>query len=224
MSDYVSRIFGLSPVKPLQNHIAKAVECSEQLIPLFNAVVAENLDEVRRIQERIIELENEADTLKKEIRLHLPNSLFMPVARGDLLGVLRIQDNIANKTKDIAGIVVGRKMKFPPVLAQPLLAFMERALDAARQAEKTVNELDELFETGFRGAEVDLTQSLIHELDRIENETDQMQIEIRGKLFEIEASMSPVEVIFLYKILDLTGDLADTAQRVGSRLQLLLAR
>ena len=36
--------------------------------------------------------------------------------------------------------------------------------------------------------------------------------------------MPPVDVMFLYKIIDRIGELADCAQKVGSRLQLLIAR
>jgi len=36
--------------------------------------------------------------------------------------------------------------------------------------------------------------------------------------------MDPVEVMFLYKVIDWVGALADLAQRVGSRFELMLAR
>ncbi len=204
--------------------MAKAVECAEQLHKLIRFVVADDDEGVKKTREHITELEHEADALKKELRLHLPNSLFLPVARADLLSVLRIQDNIANKTKDVAGLIVGRRMKFPEPLAGPMSEFADKSVDAARQAQKTVGELDDLFETGFRGRVVEVTKSLIHELDRIENETDRIQIDVRGILFGIEKDLPPVDVMFLYRVIELIGDVADAAQRVGSRLQLLLAR
>jgi uncharacterized protein Yka (UPF0111/DUF47 family) len=36
--------------------------------------------------------------------------------------------------------------------------------------------------------------------------------------------MPPIDVIFLYKVIDTVGELANYAQRVGSRLELMLAR
>ena len=101
---------------------------------------------------------------------------------------------------------------------------LRRSVDAADQASKTVNELDELYEVGFVGKEVSVMQSYINTLDKIENETDKLEIAVRAVLFRLEKALDPVEVMFLYKVIDLTGDLADTSQRVGSRLQLLLAR
>ena len=87
-----------------------------------------------------------------------------------------------------------------------------------------INELDELVETGFRGHEVKLVQKMIKKLDKVESETDTLEKKARHKLFAIEKDLPPVDVMFLYKIIELTGDVADRAQQVGSRLQLLLAR
>ena len=88
----------------------------------------------------------------------------------------------------------------------------------------TEKELDELVETGFSGNEVKVVQSMIKKLDKIEADTDKLERKIREKLFKIENDMPPLEAMFLYKVIESTGDVADRAQRVGSRLQLLLAR
>jgi predicted phosphate transport protein (TIGR00153 family) len=226
MSPYnpIASLFGTSPVRPLQQHMAKVVECVKQLEPLFNAVIAHDLTAVNRIQEQIVALENEADDLKHELRLHLPRSLFLPVERRDLLEVLTMQDNIANRAKDIAGLIRGRQMSLPDDIGSDFQKFVKRSIDACLQAQKTVNELDELVETGFRGVEVTLVQEMITELDSIEKDTDAIQVDIRTKVFAIERELPPVDVMFLYRIIDWTGDVGDRAQRVGSRLQLLLAR
>ena len=87
-----------------------------------------------------------------------------------------------------------------------------------------VNELDELLETGFIDKEVGAVEKLIQALDEIESDTDQMQIAVRQKIYAIENTLSPIDAIFLYKVVELTGQLADGAQHVGDNLQLLLAR
>jgi hypothetical protein len=220
----IANLFGTSPVRPLQKHMEKVVECVSQLEPLFDAVVANDTAAVDEIQERIVSLEHDADDLKHDLRLNLPRSMFLPVERRDLLEVLTMQDKIANRAKDIAGIIRGRRMVFPADIGPRFKDFVKRCIDACMQAQKAVNELDELVETGFRGAEVELVQDLISELDRIETDTDTIQVEIRSKVFAIERDLPPIDVMFLYRVIDWTGDIGDRAQRVGSRLQLMLAR
>ena len=65
---------------------------------------------------------------------------------------------------------------------------------------------------------------MIHELDAIENDTDKMQISLRHNLYDIEKDMPPIDTIFLYKIIDWVGELADKAQDVGGHLLILVAR
>jgi len=224
VGDYLSGIFGSSPVAPMQKHMAEVFLCVSELSPLFKAVIAKDWGEVKKVQKKISDLEGTADKLKKEIRLQLPKGMFMPVSRRDLLEVLTMQDKIANTAKDIAGIILGRKMELPEAIAKDYLPFVERCIKACEQAQKAINELDELVETGFRGHEVKLVQKMIKQLDKVESETDTLEKKTRHKLFAIEKDLPPVDVMFLYKIIELTGDVADRAQQVGSRLQLLLAR
>jgi hypothetical protein len=221
---YMSGIFGRSPVSPLQEHMAKVYACASELVPLFNAVINEDWEAVRQSQQTISKLEKEADVLKKKLRLNLPKGLFMPVARQDLLEVLLTQDKVANMSKDIAGTIVGRKMILPDIIHEDYIRFVHRCVDACKQARKAINELDELVETGFSGQEVRLVSDMITRLDEIESDTDNLQSGIRYKIFNIEKNLPPVEVMFLYRIIEKTGDIADLSQRVGSRLQLMLAR
>jgi predicted phosphate transport protein (TIGR00153 family) len=65
---------------------------------------------------------------------------------------------------------------------------------------------------------------MITKLDDIESDTDNLQSAIRLQIFEIENDLPPIEVMFLYKIIEGTGEIADKSQGVGSRLQLMLAR
>ena len=223
MANVLANIFGASPVMPLEKHIEIAHRCAKKLRPFFAATISGDWEAAADTRSEIEALEHEADNLKKEIRLNLPKSLFMPVPREDLLELLLVQDKIANRTKDVSGIVLGRQMQVPKPIAQQFLEFVDRNIDATKQARKSVRELDELFTAGFRGAEVSLVEALIEELDRIETDTDSKQAELRAALFEIEDTLKPVDAVFMYKVIELIGEIADMAERVGRRLELLLS-
>ncbi len=223
MANMLANIFGLSPVFPLEKHVDIAYRCAKELRGFFAAVVKGDWDRAAEGRANIEKYEHEADDLKKEIRLNLPKSLFMPVPRQDLLELLLVQDMIANRTKDVSGIVFGRKMQIPPEISEQFLEFVDRNIDAAKQARKSVRELDELFTVGFRGAEATLVEGMIEKLDRIETETDDMQAALRSALFEIESTLDPINAVFMYQVIELTGEIADMAERVGRRLELLLS-
>ena len=219
-----TKLLGHSPFSPLQEHIDKAYAASQELLPFMQAVLANNWAEAEASYQRIDKLEQEADDLKRKIRLNLPNSLFMPVSRSDLLELLTQQDRIPNKAEDIAGLMLGRKMQIPPALQEPLLQFVQSCVKAVEQAMLVTHELEKLLGSGFGRQVTEVLAAMIHTLDQLEKETDQQEVQIRALLFELEQNWPPVDVIFLYKTIDWIGELADRAQRVGGRLQIMMAR
>ncbi|MCX2782211.1 TIGR00153 family protein [Microbulbifer thermotolerans] len=220
----IANLFGRSPIKPIEKHMATAHEASADLVPFFEALMHGDLTEAEIVQQRISAAENRADDIKKDLRLHLPDSLFMPVSRSDLLVLLHAQDEVANTAQDIAGLAIGRKMQIPAPLQPLMKTFVDSAVATSAQALRAINELDELLESGFAGREVDIVRRMIEELDELERKSDKLEVEIRAALFAIEKDLPPVDVIFLYRIIEWVGDLADRALSVGNRLQLLLAR
>lgn len=224
MANTLASIFGSSPVQPLEKHMDVAFRCAKKLRPFFAALIADDREKMLAVRGQIEALEHEADELKKEIRLHMPKSLFMPVPREDLLQLLLVQDKIANRARDVSGVIIGREMRIPEPLAELFLEFVDRNVAAAKLARKSVRELDELFTVGFRGAEVALVSDLIEELDRIETHTDEQQTVLRTALFKIEKTLDPIDAMFLYEVIELTGQIADMAERVGRRLEMLLSQ
>ena len=69
---YFSKLFGKSPIHPLQEHMNQVHACVGLLKPLFEAVIADDANEVVRVQEQIIQLEHDADDKKKALRHDLP--------------------------------------------------------------------------------------------------------------------------------------------------------
>ncbi|MCI5764743.1 TIGR00153 family protein [Actinobacillus porcinus] len=217
-------LFAHSPLKPLQKHSDKVTEACTLLVPFIDAVFENDWEKAEEARLRVVDMEHRADKLKREIRLKLPRGLFLPIDRTDLLELVTQQDKLANYAKDIAGRMVSRQFPIPAEIQEGFKAFLCRSIDAALQANKITREMDELLETGFKGRELTLVNNMINTLDDIEDDTDKMQIELRRELRKIEDRYNPIDVISLYKTFEWIGVLADQAQRIGSRIELMLAR
>ena len=220
----IFNMFGPSPIRPIEQHVRKAHQCAKQLYPFFEAVLQKDWKTAANIKDKIITLEREADLIKRDLRLNLPSGLFLPVSRTDLLELLNAQDKIANKAEHIAELIVSRKMIIPEPLVSAFMPFLHRCLDASKQACKAINELDELLETGFRGSEVKIVEEMILTLDEIEQDSDEKLSDLRHRIFEMEHELSAIDIMFLYKLVQWIGELAEHAQTVGARLQILIAR
>ncbi len=216
-------IFGASPVQPLEKHIDLGHRATSELARFITAVIAGDWDEAERIHAEIAMLEREAEALKKDIRLHLPKSLFMPVPRQDILELLLVQDRIPDLALEIAQIVTLRRMVIPDAIAPTFSEFVARVVAATEQARKSIRELDELFSSGFRGAEAKLVESMVEEIDRIQTKADEQRQVLMTELMAIETTVAPVEAVFLYRVIDRIEAIADAAERAGRRLEMLLA-
>ncbi|CAA6813920.1 MAG: Phosphate transport regulator (distant homolog of PhoU) [uncultured Thiotrichaceae bacterium] len=223
-TNYIAGLFAKSPIHPLQEHMYCVYQCIQNLTPLLDGLIEEDREKIEQAHKNIIDGEHAADRMKKDLRHHLPKGLFMPIDRRDVLDVLLMQDAIANQAKDIAGLIVGRNMSLPQEMHEKMIPYGALCVETVKQALGVTNTLDELLETGFRGREVDHVELMIEELNRSEGETDKLQKELRQVLFSMEDDLRATDVMFTYRLIEWIGRIADDAQKVGSRLQLMLAR
>lgn len=217
-------LFGRSPIGPIQEHMKVANEAAQHLPDLFQAAAEDDWEQAKQVHKAIVNAEKEADKLKRSVRRHLPKSLFLPVPRSDLLTLVGIQDHVANTSKDIAVLVMGRNMQFPDKLQNALQEFVVTCAAVSAQALLAIQELDELLEVGFTGREVKLVEEMLRELDKLERTTDKQADNLRNRLFKMEKDLPPVDVMFYYRIISLLGTVADDAESVGDRLQILMAK
>lgn len=220
----LGNLFAKSPIKPLQQHIETVSQAAALLNDFFTETFNDNWVEAEAVYQKIRSKEHEADDLKRDIRLGMPRSLFMPIARHDLLSLVSTQDKIANLAKDVAGLMTGRAFAFPASLKTEVIGFVDAVIAAAKATETIVNELDELLEAGFSGPELETVKKHIVNLDELEDEADRLEIKLRASLKAIESELPPIDAMFLYRAIAQIGTLADQAQKVGDQLYIIIAR
>jgi len=220
----IGSLFGRSPIGPIQEHMQAAHQAAQLLPTFFDASARGDWTAAEATFKEVSNAEREADKLKRSVRRHLPKSLFLPVPRSDLLELVTVQDHVANIAKDVSGLMLGRQMQFPEALQLPVAELVATCADTTAQALVAIEELDQLLEVGFSGREVKRVEGLIKILDKLEGRTDKQSESLRAKLFKMEAEFPPVDVMFYYKVIELLAAMADAAERVGHRLQILMAK
>jgi len=220
----ITSLFGKSPISPLQQHMKKVHSCIKEFGVFAKATNAENWEKAQAAQISIAQKEHKADKLKKKLRMNLPSTFMMPFSRRDLLDVLLIQDSIANITKDLAGLMMTRRMVFPKEFAEDFINLTGLCIKTSAAALVAINELDELLETAFSSRERKIVDQMIKKINELEHDTDIAQSEIREKLFALESSLAPVDVMFYYRAIEWLGETADAAQKVGSRFEVMLTK
>ena len=222
--DNITSLFGKSPISPLQKHMKQVHSCLKDFGVFAKAVKAEDWEKAEITHISIGKREHKADVLKKKLRMNLPSTFMMPFSRRDLLDVLLIQDSIANITKDLAGLMMSRKIVFPEEFADDFIDLSKLCIKTSAAALDAINELDELLETAFSSRERKIVDKMIKKVNELEHETDVAQELIRNKLYLLEASLPPVDVMFYYRAIEWLGETADAAQKVGSRFEVMLTK
>jgi predicted phosphate transport protein (TIGR00153 family) len=217
-------LFAKSPFGPTQAHMKKAVECAQQLQPLFEAAFADDYAEIERVRNLINQLEHEADQMKNEIRNQLPKSLFLPVDRRDLLDLIHIQDHIADSVQEVAGMLTLKELHLPEALKEDASHLIEETLVTVDMAGAISAQMDELGIAGFGGREAEKVIDLIDQLDDVETKSDVTGVRLARKLFASEDQFSPVDLMLWYQIFYTAGQVANNAERMGNRFRLLIAR
>lgn len=217
-------LFARSPFEPLTRHAEKVHEVVDQVRPLTEAFLAEDWAETERIYEQISRLEHKADKIKKEIRSHLPRSLFLPVDRGDLLGFLKEQDAIADAVEDVAVLMNMRRTTGPDSLKTRMRALVDAVVGVTDTWFQMASELPDLQEASFTGPEVGKVLELIDGLNTEEWEADKVQAALSREAVEHEDELGPFAFYFWMRIASKVGEIANHAENSGDRLRMMLAK
>ena len=220
----LSDIIKKSPFGPIKAHMEVSKNSTVELINFLESAVNSDWNKATESRTVISQLENEADVLKAETRSLLTKSLFLAVPREDILDLITLADDIPNTVKDISGLMIGRQMEIPSAIASSFLLFAKEASAITDAANEAVDHIDELFQFSFGGNAAIKMQELIEKLDSLENKNDQSEVTLRAELFAIEKDLPPVNVIFLYDIINKIGELSDRAEQVGHRISLIASR
>ncbi len=218
----ISKLFGKSPFEPLYQHMVKVKECVDLVRPLIDALLQGETKKVKEIAKKIFKAEHYADMVKKDIRSQLPKSIFLPVARGDLLRFLKEQDHIADSAEDLAVLLILRKTTVPEEMKEDLKDFVNKVLETYEMAMIVSSEIKLLAETSFGGAEAHKVTELIEQIKVKEWEADKAQMNTAKKLFSIEEKLDPVSVVMWMNILKELGTLANHAENAGDQMRMML--
>ena len=222
--DRITDLIKKSPFVPIQKHMEVSLFAANELIIFFKAATNSKWEEAQISRKKIVNLEHKADELKAEARGLVPKSIFLSVPREDVLELVKIADEIPNIVKNISGLMIGRHMEIPTELIPNFMKFANECADVCRVASDATNQIDELFQFAFGGNAAEEMQKLLTDLDVMEDRCDETEIILRNELFKIEKDHPPINVMFLYSVINKIGELADTAETVGHRISLIASK
>jgi len=219
----IGDLFRASPFEPLRYHMKAVMDCVAIVKPMFEAVRARDYDALQGLARKVFKAEHEADLIKADIRRTIPNRFFLPVYRGDLLGYVKLQDDMADSVEDLAVLLTIKELALPVELVDPVNEYVDKIEDVCRQSQAIAEYLPTLVEGDMAGKEADHALKLVDALEKAEWEADRLQYSLSQKLFALEDLMKPTDVFLWFRVFGELGQLANFAEKTGDRLRRMLS-
>ena len=215
----IEKLFGRSPFRPLQRHMIQVRQCVAGMKKLLEYVIAGGSDDVSVLAREVSKLEHEADLIKDDIRNHLSRPLFMAVNRERVLDILSVQDRIADTAEDVCVVLTFKPLNLYPPIVSEFTKFQDLNVKAFESVTKIIEQLDELVESGFGGAEAERVRDLVHEVAHLEHQADVVQRTLLKELFAAETSISYGDFYLWTRLIRQLGDLANRSENLANSIR-----
>lgn len=220
----VEELFNTSPFEPLLHHLQKVKECVALVRPMLETVRDGAYDKLATLTEQVFKTEHQADIIKDEIRQVIPRSFFLPVYRGDLLGYLKLQDNMADSVEDIAFLLTLKQLKLPERLSEELFSFVDTVLRVCEKAYDMNTHIRDLVAKGFHADQAAGVFEMIRSVEKGEWEADKAQYAVSKSLFAMEDDLKPSDLMLWWRVFLELGQLANHAEKTADRLRRMLSQ
>lgn len=192
------------------------------LLSLFEALEAKDYERVEQISSLISIHEHQADITKNDLRNHLPNSLFLPIDRNNLLEILALQDSIADRCEDIAVLVTLKPLEILNTFKQNFKLFLTKNIETFDEVQSIINELHELLESSFGGLEAERVKTMVETVAFKEHEADILQRNLLKNFFADEDNLTFVTFHLWQRIFESIASISDLSQNLANHVRMTL--
>jgi predicted phosphate transport protein (TIGR00153 family) len=215
-------MFMTSPFEGLQEHAEKVKECAWAFQQAIECHLADKCRTFEEFRQEVIQLESEADTIKRRIRGHLPKGTLMPVYNFLLFRYLREQDQVIDSVEDALDWISFRSEPgIPAELEKEFVILADAVIDPIEELSKMVVEARKYFKNYSEDQRVAI-KNIIRNLRRQEHEADKAEDMVKQKVLNM--NIDPVTVFHMVRLAEIIGSIADHAENAGDMMRAMVAR
>lgn len=196
-------------------HLELVHKTTELLGDMIKLLYEGKVNEGLKFYEKISETERKADELKREILTSLSRGFIHPLDREDLLRLILTSDDIAAYTKATARRITVL-YTIGSTLPEEILLLLKDI------AEKTV-EASSVLLSALRslGSDPARTMTLTHEVEKIEEEIDEIRMNLLEKLYTLCKVNLTVDCLLMKEIIDDIENISDMCEDTGDVIRLI---
>lgn len=216
-------LFKDSPFEPLRYHMKSVMECVVFVRPMFEAVRDVQFDALQDLAKKVFKAEHRADLIKDDIRGTIPKRFFLPVYRGDLLGYVKLQDDMADSVEDLAVLLTIKQLPLPKVLVELTFEYVAKVEQVCQESYELSEYLPTLVEGDMIGTEAENALRMVADVEKREWESDRLQYTLSQNLFALEDDLRATDIFLWFRIFGELGQLANFAEKTADRVRRMLS-
>jgi predicted phosphate transport protein (TIGR00153 family) len=215
-------MFMTSPFNGIQEHAEKVKECAWVFQKAIECIVMDRCEDFENFRDDIGKLEEEADTIKRRIRGHLPKGTLLVVDKFELFRYLGEQDKVLDAVEDALDWLSFRSSTgIPEALEKDFMILVEAVMDPIEELSKMVVEARKYF-SNFSEKQRKLVKTMIRTLRAHEHEVDRLEDALKEKIFN--TIDDGVAVFHLVRLAEIIASIADHAENAGDMMRAMVAR
>lgn len=215
-------MFVTSPFDGLQEHAEKVKECAWTFQQAIECHFSDRCERFEELRQDIIEMESQADAIKRRIRGHIPKGTLMPVDKFQLFRYLREQDSVLDAVEDALDWISYRSDPgIPRELKKDFLLFIDSVVDPIDELDKMVKEARKYFRNYSDDQRV-VVKNIIRALREQEHVADKHEDALKKKVLNMK--IDPVTVFHMVRLAETIGSIADHAENAGDMMRAMVAK
>lgn len=205
----------------LKRHANLVLECVERLPLALEAYFKGDKTHLEEIARHIIEIEKEADKLKRNIRGHLPKGLLLPVEKFELFLYLKEQDAVVDAGEELLNWLSFRDFNFDSYLKSQIMELLNKSLDAVRPLVKMIELSAAFLITRDKDAREN-SKEIIRDIRYRQYLTEEMGYSLKKDVFQI--IQEPVSLFYTLKLIEIILGISHHAENAADLMRAMIAK
>ena len=213
-----------SPFYLIKKHMECVSFSVKKILPFIQLIESREEDRANIYYLEINKLIEDANYIKRKIKIILPNSLLIHISQQEILYLLQMQNNILNKVKYLLSLLIFKKLELPFfILKNIYYKFIQSCVDACNEMYLVIIKFEKFIENGLPKKEIFILKNMVKKVYIIENVSNKFKSEIRLKLFKTKSILPSIESIFLYKTISIVNDISHLSKEIGYRIDCIIS-
>lgn len=210
-----------APLEALERHAKIVNECLSLAKETLSYYIAADNDHFVQYSIKVAQKEHEADSVKRNVRGHLPKGIIMPIDKFELFAFVKEQDKVADDAQALVDWLSLVKKSIFPDLAKGVHSLLDKCMDAALLLPEMIREAMIFFRDGEEQHRTHVKR-LIREIRTFEHEADALEIGLKHMIFKV--TTDPILLHHQLTTVDIIGEVANHAENAADMMRAMVAQ